>query len=55
MINCGQFIRKEARKMLRKTPCTQGIMRCRMPFSRACSVAEAFGLFAARFRMDLRS
>ena len=41
--------------MLRKSTCTQDIMRCRMLFSRACSVAEAFGLFAARFRMDLRS
>ena len=28
---------------------------CRMLISRACSVAEAFGLSAARFRMDLRS
>ena len=30
-------------------------LACRMRISRACSVAEAFGLFAARLRMGVRS
>ena len=29
----------------------QSIMCCRMLISRACSVAEAFGCFSARFQM----
>lgn len=41
--------------MIRKSRYTQGIMQCRMRISRACSVAEAFGLFAERLRMGVRS
>lgn len=54
MINCGQFIRKEVRNMFRNTGIGQNMMCCRMLISRACSVAETFGLLAARKRMNLR-
>ena len=43
--------RKEARPVFSKAFTAGTMMRCRMLISRACSVAETFGLFGVRLRM----
>ena len=47
MIYCSQFLMKEVRSMFRQNGSRLGMWCCRMLISRACSMAEAFGSFAA--------